>query len=391
MQAKRIGIAGAGPAGLVAALAARRLGVEATVYAQAPNFERVGGGILVHSNGLRVLAALGLVEALEARGRTTQVMRVETAEGRVLSTFDYRKLDIPFNRAMICLRHTLQEVLVDAALAEGVDVRFSRRCAGATSDGDGARLRFDDGGEERFDAVLACDGINSRVREALGLETRRKVVGEAYLRGVAPLAVANPTIREVWGSRGRRFGICPLDDAHVYFFCNAPLGRWRETLDGGIADFVASWRDFNADAVTILSAVPDWTRVNYSELNEVVLDRWYDGRVFLVGDAAHAMTPNLGQGANSAMVDALVLVRLLAREPVERVGPAYEAVRKRFVTRIQDASRQIGEIAAWGAFFSRFVRDGLLGFANRVDALSRPGMLLGAGYNGAEDEFFDPV
>src|SRR5689334_25179590 len=98
MRAKRIGIVGAGPAGLTAALAAQRLGLDVTVFEQAPNFERIGGGILVHSNGLRVLAALGLVESLEGRGRTTQVLRVETAEGRVLSTFDYRKLDIPYNR-----------------------------------------------------------------------------------------------------------------------------------------------------------------------------------------------------------------------------------------------------------------------------------------------------
>src|SRR5262245_22692352 len=103
MSSMRIAVVGAGPAGLTAAIAGRRLGLDVTVFEQAPNFERIGGGILVHSNGLRVLGALGLVDALEARGRTTAVLRVETAVGRVLSTFDYRKLDIPYNRAMICL------------------------------------------------------------------------------------------------------------------------------------------------------------------------------------------------------------------------------------------------------------------------------------------------
>jgi 2-polyprenyl-6-methoxyphenol hydroxylase-like FAD-dependent oxidoreductase len=255
------------------------------------------------------------------------------------------------------------------------------------------RLGFEGGGEERADLVVACDGINSRVRESLGLRTARRAIGEAYLRGVAPLAIANPTIREVWGSRGRRFGICPLTEREVYFFCNAPLGRWAETLERGLGAWVESWSDFNAEAVEILRAVDDWSRVNYSELHEVVLDRWHVGRVVLVGDAAHAMTPNLGQGANSAMVDALVVVRLLDRaartgEPLEGVGPRYEAVRRRFVARVQDASRQVGQLAAWSAFLSTLFRNSLLSAFDRVDALARPGMLLGAGYNPAEKEFF---
>ncbi|HTN81526.1 MAG TPA: hypothetical protein VMK16_17780, partial [Acidimicrobiales bacterium] len=96
---------------------------------------------------------------------------------------------------------------------------------------------------------------------------------------------------------------------------------------------------------------------------------------------------------NSSMVDALVLVRLLDRavragEPLAAVGPQYERVRKRFVTRVQDTARQVGQIAAWSSFFSRSVRNNVLSVFDRFDALSRPGMLLGAGFNPAEQEFF---
>ena len=142
-------------------------------------------------------------------------------------------------------------------------------------------------------------------------------------------------------------------------------------------------------------SLADWERVNYSELREVALDSWHTGPVFVAGDAAHAMTPNLGQGANSAMVDALVLVRLLRRafeggESLESVGRAYESIRRPFVTRIQTASRYTGIIASWSSAPARFVRDRLLGFSGRFDALNKPGLLLGAGYSPLEQEFFEP-
>jgi FAD-dependent urate hydroxylase len=226
----------------------------------------------------------------------------------------------------VVLRYELQEHLLDAALAEGVEVRFGQRCAEVTREDQVVRARFDGGGEEVADAALAFDGINSRVRDALGVRVERRPIREAYLRGVVAREAPDPTIREVWGSGGRRFGICPLPNGQTYFFCNAPLGRWQETRDRGLDVWIDSWASFNTEAVEILRAVTDWDRVNYSELAEIHLDRWFVGRVFVAGDAAHAMTPNLGQGGNSAMVDALVLAQLLARvhasgEPLESGGP----------------------------------------------------------------------
>jgi 2-polyprenyl-6-methoxyphenol hydroxylase-like FAD-dependent oxidoreductase len=391
MAQPRIGIVGAGPGGLTAAIAARRLGLEVELFEQAPDFQRIGGGILIHSNGLRVLDALGLLEGFEPRVRFERKLFVTDASGKVLSTVDYRRLDVPQNRAGVVLRFELQEYLLEAARAAGIDVRFGMKCAGAVEEAAGVRLDFEGGEAARVDAVFAFDGINSRVRDGLGLPVRKRPIGEAYLRGVVARVSPDPTIREVWGSRGRRFGICPLPNDQVYFYCNAPLGRWRETRETGLEAWIESWASFNAEAVSILRDVPDWDRVNYSELSEISLDRWYAGRVFVAGDAAHAMTPNLGQGGNSAMVDALVLAQLVAREPLDRVGPRYEAVRKEFVTKVQAAARQVGEVAAWSGEVPRRLRDTLIGLFDRIDAVTRPSLLLGAGFNPREQEYFRPL
>src|SRR5215213_4101158 len=114
MKRMRIAIIGAGPAGLTAALAARKSGLEVALFEQAPDFQRIGGGILIHSNGLRVLDALGLLSAFERRVRFAQTLYIVDSAGRRLSSFDYRKLDVPQNRCGVVLRYELQEHLLDA-------------------------------------------------------------------------------------------------------------------------------------------------------------------------------------------------------------------------------------------------------------------------------------
>ena len=390
-----IGIAGAGPAGLTAAIAAARLGFDVSLYEQAPDFRRIGGGVLVHSNGLRVLDALGLLGAFEPHVRFCDRIDVLGSNGRLISAVEYARLPIPQNRCGVVLRHALHEFLHSAAVAEGIDVRFAHRCRAATIEGERVALAFESGRTESFDAVLACDGINSRVRDALGLPAKRRVIGEAYLRGVARLRPAGG-IREIWGRGGRRFGICPLPGDETYFYASVPLGGWDRIREHHLDAWIEEWRSVAAEAVPVLRSVDDWSAVNYSELAEIALERWHEGPVFVLGDAAHAMTPNLGQGANSAMVDAMVLVRMLARErdagrPLSAAGKGYDSLRRPFVTRIQTAARQVGQFAAWSGPLSPVLRDGLMRTVGRLDAINRPSQLLGAGWNPAENDYLVPL
>jgi 2-polyprenyl-6-methoxyphenol hydroxylase-like FAD-dependent oxidoreductase len=392
----RIAIVGGGPAGLVAALAARKLGFEVAVFEQAADFKSVGGGILLHSNGLRVFDALGIFEGFEPRMHPLRFLRLIVPPARVVGEIDYADLPIPQNRCAVMMRYELQQYLLDAARAAGIDVRFARRLVGFER-GSGARtLIFEGGASHEADVILACDGINSATREAAGVSGRKVPVGEAYMRAVAQRPIATDMMRELWGTDGRRFGIGPMTSGRTYVFCSVPLGQWREIRAAGLDAWIESWRPFGDEVVELLRAVPDWERVSYDELHELRLDRWAIPPVFVVGDAAHAMTPNLGQGANSAMVDALVIVRLLAeaRErggSLEEVAAGYESIRRKFVTRIQSAARQMGIVAGYESPLARAIRNAALSGLARVAPLMRSSALLGAGYNPAENVYLERI
>jgi 2-polyprenyl-6-methoxyphenol hydroxylase-like FAD-dependent oxidoreductase len=238
--------------------------------------------------------------------------------------------------------------------------------------------------------VLGADGARSAVREASGLAARVTMVGLGSLRGVAERSTRGEVVREIWAAGGRRFGIAPLPHGRTYFYCSAPLGPWRDEVACDPRAWIDGWRSEIPEAAAILEAVADWSRVVYDELGEVVVRRWWRGPVVLLGDAAHAMTPDLGQGANSAMVDALVLVRLLAEAGarVEDAARAYERVRRRFVRRVQMAARQVCWLSSWSSAPGRALRRALLALNDASERVWPVGRRLAAGYNHAEERYF---
>jgi len=391
----KVAIIGGGPAGLVAGLAAQRAGIDAVIFEQTQSFRRIGGGILVQSNGLRVLNALGVLDGFEPSIRTTQRLRALLADGRSVGDVDYNSLAVPQNRCGVVMRHILHEYLFEMAGKRGVEVRMGHRFTGLVRDGANVELQFSEGQRFRADVVVACDGIHSAARSAAGIDAHPVPVGEAYLRVVADRATADDTIREIWGDDGRRFGICPLPRNRTYIFCSVPLGEWDRIRDHGLAGWIDSWAPFGSEVVELLRAVEDWSLASYDELHEVKLERWARPPIFIAGDAAHAMTPNLGQGANSAMVDALVLMRILGGavrngSPFERAAEQYQAIRKSFVTRIQSASHRMGAMAGLRSPIARALRNVALRASQRLSAATRGAALLGAGYNPAENQYLDP-
>ena len=390
---QHIAIVGGGPAGLVAAVAARQAGLNVTVFEQAASFQHVGGAIGIQSNGLRVLASLGLFERFRPRIELLLRAGLESPPGRMLVTADFSEIDITGRGFAVALRSDLQDVLFQSARGLGVDIRFGSRCTSVERSPDGVVLSFRDTPAARADFVLACDGARSAVRDTGGFSVRRREVGEAYLRCVSNIAHPDRSrIGEYWHPDGRRAGAFPLPGNRTYMFCSVPIGEWRGILDTQLDAWIRSWDDFGEPIVSLVRAI-DWSKAVYDELSDVRVDRWYRDRVVLVGDAAHAMTPNLGQGANSAMTDALVLINLVVvmKGDIETAAARYEQIRKPFVTRIQDAAWFGGRAASLRSPTARAIRDTLIRFSGVIGPARRSSMKLTAGYNPAEQEYVRPV
>ena len=362
------------------------------MYEQAPNFARVGGAIGIQSNGLRVLDALGVLPRFEPLIKLVHHAVVESPPGTQITHANFHEIDIPHSRFAVALRYDLQEVLLASALDQGAHVLFDHRCKGAVAHEGHVTLNFDNGESADAELVFACDGIKSVVRETGKFRANRRVIGEAYLRLVAPIAHPTPErLGEYWAADGRRAGAFPLPNDRTYVFCSVPLGQWNDIRKEHLHEWVESWRDFGDPVYPLMLSVDDWNAAVYDELSDLRVDRWYEDRMILLGDAAHAMTPNLGQGANSAMVDGLVLVNLLvetARTGGWRIAARrYQALRKPFVTRLQRTALMGGQMAAWKSDFARNFRNRAMRYFDGFGPARRSVMKLTAGYNPAEEPY----
>ncbi len=309
-------VVGAGIGGLCAAIGLRRRGWHVTVLERAPAFGQVGAGLTLMANGLRGLDLLGVGEAVRAQGRVDAPGGLRTPSGRWLSRVDgpelTRRLGTP---ALGIHRATLHRVLVEALPAGTVRTGADVVDVVARPS---PRVVVDERGERATlgaDLVVAADGVHSRVRAHLWPE----LPGAVYAGVTAWRAVTaarwhgEPVTSVTWG-RGAEFGMVPLGDGRVYWYgaVNAAPGRRAaggdemravRTIFGGWHEPVAALLDatepasvLRNDLVHLGTPLPSYRR----------------GGVALVGDAAHAMVPHLGQGANQAIEDAAVLAAVCA-------------------------------------------------------------------------------
>ncbi len=343
MRQGRVLIVGGGIAGLATAAGLARAGIACEIVERTPQWQPVGAGIVLGVNAMRVMRGLGLAEAVAARGRRLGQGAITDHLGRPIGTSDFGLLEADLGPTIAIHRAALHEVLL-AGTGE-VPVSLGTTVDAIDSRADHTRVRLSDGREERYDLVIGADGIRSRVRELLFGEVPLTYSGYTCWRLVVDFPVDDVQMREMWGF-GQRFGIVAIDDAHVYCFAvaNAPRGQ-TDSGPGLLGRFRERFAGFGGQVPQILAALESPDQLIHNDLEELPAGPWFDGRAVLIGDAAHALTPNMGQGAAMALEDSMVLVELLASGmPVVDALPALVARRESRVRWVQDQSRRIGRI-----------------------------------------------
>jgi salicylate hydroxylase len=333
-EKKQIIIAGAGIAGLCAALVLRKHGVDVGVIEQAAELTEIGAGIQISANGMRVLRWLGLEDAMRAEACNPRFFRaVDWRDGHELHTIAYREEHYQIHRA------DLLNVL-KAPLPAGV-VRLNERVTGVTQSATGVSVETDRGTYEA-DALIGADGIHSTVRKILFGGDQPRFAGQICWRFVVdsdrlaalpePLTWHGPNGHVVMYpvSAGRRVNVVAYVESEHWFEESWHL---RATQDEVHAAY-PGWDPAIHELIDKTELVNKWAMFAREPL-----PRWTEGRVTLMGDAAHPMLPFLAQGAVMAIEDSYALGTLLAKLPAPVALQTYETLRLPRATAVQRAAR----------------------------------------------------
>ncbi len=349
-------ILGAGIGGLASAAALQRVGIQAVVYEQASAFARLGAGLQQSPNAMRVLRGLGLEQRLRATAfEPRSSLNRDAYSGLVsnehpLGQAVQERYGAPF---LAMHRGDLHQALADLLPAQ--QLRLGKRLVAMEQDGDGVTLRFADGAVVRAGAVIAADGVHSLVRDAVagsadsarftGRVAYRTTFAASQLRGVDIGAS-----RTKWWGEDRHIVIYYLSAAmdEVYFVTSQPekadwITRESWSSKGDLDELRASFESFHADVRAVLASASEVHKWGIFERDP--LPRWCSGRVVLLGDACHPMTPYMASGAAMALEDAVVLSRCLEQGDLGQPTAAFmafEATRKPRTSRVQSGSSANG-------------------------------------------------
>lgn len=345
-------VVGGGIGGLTAAIALRQNGVAVDLIEIQPDFTVYGVGIIQPNNTLRALDKIGLARACVERGAPFPGWRMCDAAGN--SVFDAvgtseAAPDFPPNNGIT--RPIFQQLLHDRAVEMGMSLRLGLTWQQLEQSVNHVDVTLTDGSTGRYDLVVASDGLNSKTRQRLFPEAPQPI-GNG--QGVWRYNLPRPT-EMIWGeihsSTHSKVGLVPMSPTLMYLFLVTEHVEQARN-DSGLADAMrARLSEYSGPIADLARQIVDPKGVVYRPAESLMLEpRWHDGRVIVIGDAAHATTPHLAQGAAMAIEDAVLLAEMLEGEgEVPEILAAFTARRLPRVRHVLTSSLQIStwEVEQW--------------------------------------------
>ncbi|WP_242926597.1 FAD-dependent monooxygenase [Pontibacter vulgaris] len=343
-------VIGGGIGGLCAAIALQKQGVETIVYEAAPELKPVGAGVGLAANAIQGLARLGVADAVIARGKELEALTIFDEHNNIITNQDTRPLSRKYGISNFVIhRADLHDVLAQN-LKPGT-LYLNKRCQSIDQKNDKVHVYFTDGTDATADLLIAADGINSVVRQQLLPESKPRYAGYTCWRGV----IENPGVKlntmisaETWAPQGR-VGMAPLPGKRIYWYAciNAPEQdeRMRQMTPEQLAGHFTGVHE----PVQAVLAATKPNQMIWGDIADLKpLDKFVYNRIVLLGDAAHATTPNMGQGACQAIEDAVVLGQCLEQETsIAKALANYEKRRLVRTAKVIRMSRMLGWVSQW--------------------------------------------
>lgn len=356
-------VIGAGIAGLAAAKGLQRIGWKVEVYEQAAELKPLGAGLVLSANALKALRVLGLLQGVLKAGQPLNSFKILNQRGKVLANTNHLLLseDLGIQSCISIHRGDLQQQLLEELLP--LQPKLGKRCKALVQDDKGVRVSFEDGTSDWADLIIACDGLHSVVRQLVAPDAKKRYAGYTCWRGIAqgyPAGLSPEQATESWGS-GDRFGIVPLKKGRVYWFAclNAPEPQDAKMKAFDLPALQKQFSGYHQPVQELLKNTPAEALVWNDIVDLDPLPTYTYNRVVLVGDAAHATTPNMGQGACQALEGTAVLMAQLAKLPLQEALQAYDRLRVGRASGIVAQSWQLGKIAHLSNPLGVWLRDKL--------------------------------
>ncbi|NLR68125.1 NAD(P)-binding protein [Chitinophaga varians] len=358
-------IIGGGIGGLTTAIALQQRGWHYEVYEAAPEYKAVGAGILLGANAMKVYRQLGIADALISQSGHLEQLYIKDYKGKVLQQIDNNLLQQQYgSRSVPIHRATLQAALLGYL---NTPVRTGKKCIAVDETQNGVIARFEDGSETKGDILIAADGIRSAVREQYIGSHGYRYSGQTCWRTTVTmnLPMAERTVTsEVWGGKGNgvRASFMHVGGDQVYFWFTRRLPEGTPlTNDEALALIQRELSGFSGHMKEVVAHI-DPSKLIRSDLYDLApTQNWHKGHVVLLGDAAHATTPNLGQGASQAIEDAYALAEsLFLHYAPDTAFRHYVAKRMKRAHKIVRMSWQLALLTNWQGSIAAGLRNFLV-------------------------------
>ena len=339
-------IIGGGISGLTMALAFEKLGIDYLLYEKAPELNEVGAGIWVSTNAMQVFGWLDIAEQIKLKGLSLKRIEIVDNQFRVIQSThqDIFKQKLGYSGTAIH-RALLQKTLFEYIPSE--KVFFDCEAENIVKDSNGKVLvKFKNGKQAISDFVVAADGIYSPVRNQLFAETKLRNSKQVCWRGISQMDIPDSMggiSAECWGNQ-IRFGFSPIAKGQVYWFAVVNSNHVKENF--GKQEIKEIFSAFNSLVGELIDHTPKDAIIFRPLFDLKPIKQWHKGNIILVGDAAHATTPNMGQGAAQGIEDAYYLSQYLVRSSsVSEAFKRFEKNRRPKVNGVVNTSWTIGRLA----------------------------------------------